>query len=104
MDLSSLFDNSFVVVATVKDFDVDFALSFDFGAAFDAGFGNFDGSVIVQFDNSSLGSSLFRDGEPSPHPVWHQRCPNCHYQVCGHYQVGVVLIFYLSGEGLGTNS
>ena len=47
--------NSFGVVATVKDFGADFALSFGFGAVFDAGFGNFDGSVIVQFDNSFLG-------------------------------------------------
>jgi hypothetical protein len=55
MDLSSLFDDSFGVVATVKDFGADFALSFGFGTVFDAGFGNFDGSVIVQFDNSFLG-------------------------------------------------
>ncbi len=56
MDLSSLFDDSFGVVANVEDFGADFALSFGFGAAFDAGFGNFDGSVIVQFDNAFLGS------------------------------------------------
>jgi hypothetical protein len=42
MDLSSVFDDSFGVVATAEDFDADFALSFGFGAVFDAGFGNFD--------------------------------------------------------------
>jgi hypothetical protein len=57
MDLSSLFDDSFGVAATVEDFDADFGLSFGFGASFDAGFGNFDGSVIVQFDDFSLGTS-----------------------------------------------
>ena len=56
-------------------------MSFGFGTVFDAGFGNFDGLVIVQFDNSSLGSSLFGDGEPPPHPLRHQHHPNCHYHV-----------------------
>jgi hypothetical protein len=81
MDLTSLFDDPFGVVATVKGFGADFALSFGFGAVFDAGFGNFDNSVIVQFDNSSLGSSLFGVGEPLPHPVWHQHRPNHHYHI-----------------------
>jgi hypothetical protein len=81
MDLSSLFDDSFGVAATVQDFGADFGLSFGFGASFDAGFGNFDGSEIVQFDNSSLGSSLFGDGESPPRPVRPQRHPNRHYHV-----------------------
>jgi hypothetical protein len=78
MDLSSLYDDFFGVVATVEDY---FALSFGFGTAFDAGFGNVDGSVIVQFDDASLCSSLSGDGESPPRQVRHQRRPNCHYHV-----------------------
>jgi len=83
MDPASLFDDSFAVVATVKDFGADFALSFGFGAEFDAGFGNFNGgSEIVQFNDASLGSSLFGDGGSHCHlQVRHQHLPNRHYHV-----------------------
>ena len=76
MDLSPLVDDSFGLAATVEDFGADFGLSFDFGASFDALFGTFDGSVIVHFDDSSIGS-LFDDGDLFPHPdAVRQRRPN----------------------------
>ena len=52
----TLSDDSFGVFTTVNDFGADFALSFGFGAEFDAGFGTFNGSAIVEVEDASLGN------------------------------------------------
>ena len=53
MDPSSLFGD-FDFGASFGDFCAGFGEAFEFGAAFDAGFGNFNGSVSIVFDDASL--------------------------------------------------
>ena len=53
MDPSSLFGD-FDFGASFGNFCVDFGQAFEFGAAFDTDFSNFDGSVSIVFNNASL--------------------------------------------------
>jgi len=46
------------------DFDADFGRAFDFGDAFDAAFGNFDGSVTADVDDASFGNFSEDSGRP----------------------------------------
>ena len=75
--LSGVFDFG----ASFSDFGSDFGQAFEFGSAFDAGFGNFHGSVSVQFDDASVPLGGWFDDDVRPLRDRRERRPNRHYRI-----------------------